>query len=584
MFRFFHCQRVHWTLCLLVCVSFVLTACHRPKSERSAAAAPATERYVGFSVFGPYWPQETKFTNEAERLRYLAEQGYLVAQHTSRLYGNMIRIPISLWEVLGRDLFAEVTPEFATKPVYQLDETVINTALDRLHSGLAESQAAMEKEYGVEDETLRWRFWDAFFSGLQKYNRELESSPPSQYRSVFVDLLLVERPPALILEAPAGGVWKSLNSSLSENSLWASYRQLHLTFIRKLIRRYGKGYVDHGVQAFLPVVAALELFNEPDYVWIPDEAKIEGALDADAYPCDKYITQLHLSQIPENDLPGKGCVRRHGFYKEQDLGFSPVPTALRDFHWGAKFDKYVASFADLHEHASFAAKDEIKRGAAEVRVISSAVTHVNLDWFRRMFQANPETFRSVDAVGVHPYHWPQHDIHDMRFIGPSFEKDWTTMSPREFASQYCKRFDFLKVLASGVTQPNSEKSDWFPGQPIWITEFGIPTKKIGRDNPEEILRRYPLAIYDRATPVPEGMKAIVWEDKWEAFFEQVSVEFLRQHRVEAFFIYTLRETAENETSDNNHSNFALYRSDWSSRLAPKTLDQVADFFLRLRDG
>jgi len=81
------------------------------------------------------------------------------------------------------------------------------------------------------------------------------------------------------------------------------------------------------------------------------------------------------------------------------------------------------------------------------------------------------------------------------------------------------------------------------------------------------LHQYPLAIYDRATAVPEGIKAIVWEDKWQAFF-----------------IYTLRESAENETNDNNHSNFALYRSDWSSRLAPETLDQVADFFLRLRDG
>ena len=401
---------------------------------------------------------------------------------------------------------------------------------------------------------------------------------------MFVDLLLVERPPTLILESPAGGVWKSINESLPGNALWTSYCQLYLTFIRKVIQRYGNGYVQPGVQTIFPVVIAVELFNEPDYVWIPDEAKIERALNPDAYPCDKYITQLHLPQIPENDLPGKGCIRRYGIYQEQDLGFSIAPTALRDFRWGAKFDKYVASFANLHEQVSFAAKDEIRRGAANVRVISSAVTHVNLDWLQRMFNADSKTFRDVDAVAIHPYHWPQHNIHDMRFVGPPFEQDWMQMSPRAFASQYCKRFDFLTVLASLVTYPDAQKSAGLSGKAIWITEFGIPTKKIGRDNTEEILRRYPLAIYERATPVPDGIKAIIWEEKWQAFFDQVSVEFLTQNHVETFLIYTLRESKENETNDNNHSNFALYRSDWSSRLAPETLKQLADFFLRLRDG
>ena len=65
------------------------------------------------------------------------------------------------------------------------------------------------------------------------------------------------------------------------------------------------------------------MINEPDYMWLPDELKIEKALNPDAYPCDKYITQLHLSQVPENDLPGKGCIQRDGFYQEQ-----PLPRAL----------------------------------------------------------------------------------------------------------------------------------------------------------------------------------------------------------------------------------------------------------------
>jgi hypothetical protein len=277
-------------------------------------------------------------------------------------------------------------------------------------------------------------------------------------------------------------------------------------------------------------------------------------------------------------------VRRYGLYQEQDLGLPPVRIPLRDFRWGVKFDKYVASFADLHEHASFAARDEIQKGGAAVHVISSAVTHVNLDWFLRMFKANPKTFLHVDAAAIHPYHWPRHEIHDMQFIGPPFEKDWTTLTPREFAGQYCKRFDFLQQLATLVAQPTPESSLGFSGKTLWITEFGIPTKKPGRDTPEEILRRYPLAIYDRATAVPEGIPAIVWEDKWSAFLDQVPAEFLGKNQVEAFLVYTLRESAENETNDNNHSNFAFYRSDWSPRLAPDVLKRLADFFLKFRDG
>jgi hypothetical protein len=538
---------------------------------------------VGFSVFGPHWPQEKKFASEAEHLQYLKEQGYLVAQHTSRLYGNVIRIPISPWVVLRRDILAEGPPEFAGKPAYQIDDEALNATVKRIHQALESSRDALEKAPHSEDNAWGWRFWDAFFSGVQAYNREAQSSPHSQYRPVFVDLLLADRPPALILEAPAGGVRHSVKAFLAENGFWGAYRQLYITFVRKLIQRYGKEYVQPGVQALFPLVIALELFNEPDYVWLPDEALVEKALDADVYPCDKYLTQLHLSQIPENDLLGKACVRRHGIYLEQDVGFSAAPTPLRDFRWGTKFDKYVAAFADLHEHVSFAAQDEIAKGGAKVRVVSSAVTHVNLDWFRRMFRANAQTFRYVDAVAIHPYHWPRHDIHDMQFIGAPFEKDWTTMSPRAFASQYCKRFDFLTVLASLVTSQSLEQSYGLARKAIWVTEFGIPTKKVGRDNPEEILRRYPLAIYERAASVPEGIKAIRWEDKWQAFFDQVSAEFLKQNRVEAFFVYTLRESAENETNDDNHSNFALYRSDWSSRVAPETLAQLADFFLRFRE-
>ena len=184
-----------------------------------------------------------------------------------------------------------------------------------------------------------------------------------------VNIVLHVLPPALILEAPENVSWP----------LWEQYRRLLSLFTRLVVQRYGQGYTADGINAQIPVAVAIEMFNEPDYVWIPDEAKIEIAIDPHAYPCDKYMSQLHLSQIPHNDLPNKGCTSEGGFYREQNLAIPQVKTALRDFRWGGKFDRYISTFAALHEHISFAAQDEIARGGANMVVVSAAVTHVNLD-------------------------------------------------------------------------------------------------------------------------------------------------------------------------------------------------------------
>lgn len=565
----------------LVLLLFLFSANPR-QAERDTVSvhSRSAQRYVGFSVFGPDWPMERGFASDAERLAYMEEQGYRVAQHTSHLYGNLIRVPVSVWGVLGQDLVLD--PELATKPVYQLDDAVISNALDRIQASLDANLAAMEKGQNAAGKPLRWDLWDAFFSGIQKYNFEVGTSPANQYHPVFVDLFLNALPPALIIEAPTERTLRHFGCHTSGERLWDAYRQLHLKFIRKLIQRYGRGYAHLDIRAHIPIAVAIEMFNEPDYNWLPDEAKIERALNPDAYPCDKYITQLHLAQIPENDLPGKGCVRREVSYREQDLRLPSVQTSLRDFRWGGKFDKYVSSFADLHEHVSFAARDEIHRGNAEMVVVSSAVTHVNTDWFVRMFRANRNAFRYVDKIAIHPYHWPQHDIHDLRFVGQLPEGDWMAVNPREFASHYFKRFDFIRKLAELVAQPDLERSYGLSGKSIWITEFGIPTKKLGKAN-SSLPRNWRIFIYDRASPIPEGMPALVWEDKWEAFLAQVPVDFLQQNQVETFLIYTLRESAENETNDDNHSNFALYGADWSCRLAPDVLKRLAGFFLSLRE-
>ncbi len=538
-------------------------------------------RYVGFSVFSPYGPLEREFDTDANRRVYLQEQGYRVAQHTSRLYGNLVRVPVDVWSLLAQDL--NLDPKLPKKPVYQLDLAVISRALDQIQMFLDASLAAMDHGRNATGRPLRWDFWDAFFLGIQKYNLDLSQSPNDKYQPVYVDLLLADSPPSMIIEAPTDATLRYFGAQTTGKRLRNSYTRLQAQFIRKLIQRYGRGYSHQDVRALIPIAAAIEMFNEPDYIWLPDEAKIEKALNPEAYPCDKYVTQLHLSQIPENDLPGKGCARQDGFYAQQDLALPHTETPLKDFNWGLKFNEYVASFADLHEQASFAAKDEIGRGNAEMVVVSSAVTHVNLDWLVRMFHTNQNAFRYVDKIAIHPYHWPGHDTHDMRFVGQLPKPDWRGVDPRQFASDYLTRFDFIQKLAELVGQRDPKTSYGLAGKAIWITEFGIPTKKLGKANAG--LRSHPrMFIYDRATPVPDGIRAILWEDKWKAFLDQVSSDYLTRNHVEAFLVFTLGESPQYEANDDSHSNLALYRADWSCRLDRDVLERLADLFLHFRDG
>ena len=358
---------------------------------------------------------------ERERLTFLEEQGYRVAQQTAELAGNLVRVPISVWNVLNRRPPLSIL--HLSKPIYQFDEDTLRRAVVEMDRFLRLSLTAFETNQGTaKDRPLRWDLWDAFFTGIYRYNQEGGALPTGASPAVGVDIVLHVLPPALILET---------GESLAA-PLWTAYQRLLSRFTRQLIQRYGYDYSTADHSARVPVAVAIEMFNEPDYVWLPDEAKLEIAINPHAYPCDKYISQLYLSQIPENDLPNKGCTAQNGYYREQDFPKPHEKTALKNFRWGRKFDHYVASFADLHEQVSFAAHDEIRRGMATLAVVSSAVTHVNLDWFRRMFLANPNTFRHVEKIAIHPYHWPRHDIHDFDFVTPHPEKDWTLATPREF--------------------------------------------------------------------------------------------------------------------------------------------------------
>ena len=65
------------------------------------------------------------FANETERVAYLEKQGYLMAQHTSRLHGNMVRVPIYMWNVLGSGLPSATV--LVRKPLYQIDTDTVST-------------------------------------------------------------------------------------------------------------------------------------------------------------------------------------------------------------------------------------------------------------------------------------------------------------------------------------------------------------------------------------------------------------------------------------------------------------------------
>ena len=120
------------------------------------------------------------------------------------------------------------------------------------------------------------------------------------------------------------------------------------------------------------------------------------------------------------------------------------------------------------------------------------------------------------------------------------------------------------------------------GKPIWITEFGIPTKVLGRAN--RGLESLPLFIYQRGERVPPAVRAIVWEDKWDAFLAQVDRSYLAANGVEVFLVYTLREGLQSETSDDEHSNFSLFRRDGTARIDRPTYDRFVRFFQSLQQS
>ena len=164
-------------------------------------------------------------------------------------------------------------------------------------------------------------------------------------------------------------------------------------------------------------------------------------------------------------------------------------------------------------------------GFDDIDIVSAGVTHNNIDYLMRMYRANSRAFAYCTAIGLHPYHWPEHNIHDTRFKSPYDLSQWRLANPRQFARQYFKRFDFFREVAK-LTRLSGHESFGLGGKKIWLTEFGIPTKVIGAHN-EDNAQFVPL-IRPRSLPAEAlPFKSEVWEDLWDAFFDQVTVATLR---------------------------------------------------------
>lgn len=541
--------------------------------------------FAGFSVGGADWPKPELIgvTDPPLRRRLQKRVAFEEAAITHRLGGNIIRVffgvaPIfrdaadnDIKTVLGAHLFQP-----GLRPVYVHSQAERVAVLDECDRLLDQLLAGVVQERNNRGAPLNFDDLDDYVSGVEQYNADKDVS-----QHVRLLLTLVALPPRWILEAPANGTLNALSRVYSFGTLWQRYLLLHIMLLRLMVRRFVTQR-DGAPEASFPAVVAFEIGNEPDYEWIPDEMRIERSYNPHANPVGKYVTELHLPQIPESDVGFADFEGAPWGYQAQDAEWHATSrsiTPILDFRWGDKLDWYVRWFADFHEHVSYAVRDEAAKAGARLTVVSGGVTHNNLDYLIRMDRANPNAFTYVDRIALHPYHWPAHDIWNSDFVSANDTAAWVRSSPREFARAYFKRFDFLREAAKLVRAPHTAYGRGFFGKKLWITEFGIPTKKLGAHNTP--IKEYTRFIRERREPhLPDGLKSAVWEDLWDAFFDQVTPEFLRDdNEVEAFLFYTLREAGmpHFDKDDNDRSNFSLSKRDGSPRMEERTFRRFAHF-------
>ena len=539
--------------------------------------------FAGFSVGGVDWPKPELIgvTDAVERRQIQRQVAFQEAAITRQRGGNLIRVFFGAASILGEGPGSEIRTILGShlwqkgeKPVYLHTAAERAARLDQCDNLLDRLLASLAQDRNFAGAPLDFEAIDDYVTGVEQYN----ASEPDPHRYVRLLLTMVEFPPRWLIEAPAASTLQAMGRGYTFASLWHRYLLVHIHLLRVMVRRYVTQR-PATTPASNPAVMAFEICNEPDYEWIPDEMRIERAANPDAHPLGKYVTELHLPQIPETDVASAEFETAPWGYQEQDgewqLPHPPV-TPVLDFRWGRKFDWYVKCFAEFQEHMSYALRDEARQGAAPLLIVSGGVTHNNLDYLIRMARAVPNAFAYVDRIGLHPYHWPFHDIWDANFVSAGGKSDWTRASPREFARAYFKRFDFLEEVAALTRDPVRGQSLF--GKKLWLTEFGIGTKKLGKHNTP--VKEFTRFIRERGEPeLPDGLPSIVWEDLWDAFFAQVDAGYLRQHDVEAILFYTLREAGLPgfDKHDDDRSNLSLTMRDGTPRMAEETFQKFARF-------
>jgi hypothetical protein len=574
-------------LCLGICLSGCLLTglgCRTPTSSGVEKVPPIDEEagpvVVGFAVGGPGWPQpelegiEDPKAYEQTRARI----GFRDAQLIHGMGGTLLRFPYWLYDVIGDDAKAVLENDI---PVYKVPLTDRINRLDRIEEMLRKTLEMFPKGRNFAGQPLRWEVLDGYIGQVEAFNKTVDD--PATYVRILMCLVVI--PPQFILESPAKETLKWHGRDYEFATLWDLYVRVQIQFMRMVVRRYVTRSESARGHTGIPAVAAIEVINEPDYQWLPNEVRIEKSLDPAAYPVGKYVTELHFSQIPSSPrINGSAEQTDYGF-RDQDMDWSGLPaetsSPVSAFDWGRKFDRYVLACAQLLKHVSFAARDEGNQGRHPLAIVSGSVTHNNVDYLRRMYQADQEVFRWVDKIGVHPYHWPDHDIWRTDFVSSVDKSRWLEASPRDFAMKYFKRFDFIEEVARLTAMADPAASFGVAGKKIWVTEFGIPTKKVGVANTG--FESLPIFIYERGARAPTNLKSIVWEDKWDAFLQQVSADYLRKNNIEALLIYTLREGLHGESGDDEHSNFALLHRNGRPRMADETLARLKAWFASARE-
>jgi hypothetical protein len=420
------------------------------------------------------------------------------------------------------------------------------------------------------DAALRLDFsaLDALFDGIDDANRD--SAEPVQ-----VVLALVSAPPRWIIEAPSDVTLARMSRGYSFASLWDRYVRFHADAYRRLVRRYAVERPTTGLRA-------LEIFNEPDYNWIPEEVKIEGATESLVNPLGKYVTELMLPQVPVSDRGYVAFETPPWCPQPQDAAWTEhdrPPVGVLDFDWGPKFDWYVRCAAQLQTHCARAIKDEAARYGADLVTVSGSVTHNNIDYLLRMHREDHATFAHIDRIGLHPYHWRDNDVWNDRFVSSEPLTGWPQASPRAFAAGQFKRFDFLRAFRanSGDAGVDAEIRAAFGDRKLWITEFGIGSKVLEGYNALEPERN--RFIRPRAMVGASGGESdVVWEDLWQAFLDQVGPAWLREAGVECVLLYGLRELELPgfDLDDKDRSNLALLHRDGTPRIDQRELIRIGE--------